>query len=467
MTERSLKNIKHVYLLGAGGIGMSALGRYFLARGCKVSGYDRTPGITTDALIRLGAALHFEDDPALIDPDFLSASPGHRLLIYTPAIPADSKVMTFFKAQGILPVKRSEVLGLITENSFNIAVAGTHGKTTTTALLSYILREAGRQPTAFIGGIIARLETNFIDGDGRITVIEADEYDRSFLRLKPSVAIVTSAEPDHLDIYETGEGVRAAFLAFIENIAPGGTLIIEDKAFKELDLNRIILPNNVKILVYGFQSGSAFKAVPKGRHAFVLEGNRHDLPAELPLPMPGVHNALNATAAALACLEAGLAMEHVAAGLYSFPGLHRRMEKIAANAFLAYYDDYAHHPTEIEVCVQALRDLAEGEPVTGIFQPHLYSRTRDFAQGFAMALDKLDTAVLMPIYPAREKPIAGVSTELIASLMKNPSRHQASHEEVIPLLEKLKPRGILATIGAGDIDRLVPEISQWLKTRNL
>jgi UDP-N-acetylmuramate--alanine ligase len=461
MTRSWIKDIKHVYLLGAGGIGMSALGRYFLARGARIYGYDRTPGPTTEALIRLGASIHFEDNPGLIDEVFLKAPPEKRLLIYTPAIPAESQELQFFLKQGIQPVKRSEVLGWIAENSFTIAVAGTHGKTTTTALIAYLLNMAGRRPTAFVGGLIRQLETNFMEGDGSLTVLEADEYDRSFLHLKPALAIVTSAEPDHLDIYGSGEGVRQGFLAFIQNIQPGGTLIIAQQALKDLALKPTNLREDLKVLTYGDQDDSAYLISPKSSHTFSIQGPKN-FAAELPLPMPGRHNALNAGAATLTCLELGLDLRQIAEGMTSFPGLHRRLERIIETPDLVFYDDYAHHPTEIEACIASLRELAPGKPLNGIFQPHLYTRTRDFAEGFAAALDKLDTAILMPVYPAREKPIPGVESALLLDLMKNPNRYLAAHPEILPLLERLQPKGVLVTLGAGDIDRLVPKIKQWL-----
>lgn len=461
MTRPPLKDIKYVYLLGAGGIGMSALGRYFLTRGARVYGFDRTPAPTTTALVDLGASIHFEDDPGLIEKDFLNASSEQKLLIYTPAIPAESRELKFFRERGIQPVKRSEVLSWIAENSFTVAIAGTHGKTTTTALIAYILQTAGRRPTAFIGGLISKLETNFIDGDGSLTVLEADEYDRSFLSLKPSLAVVTSAEPDHLDIYGNSEGVQRGFLAFIENIQPKGTLIISQKALEDLGTQPAHLRNDLRILVYGDHNDSDYQVCLKSSRTFSIIGSP-DPEAELPLPIPGRHNALNAGAATLVCLELGLDLKQIAEGLASFPGLHRRLEKIAETPDLIYYDDYAHHPTELDACIAALRELAGGRPLTGIFQPHLYSRTRDFAQEFASVLDKLDTPILMPIYPAREKPIQGVESELLLGMMKNPNRQLANHAEILPLLERLRPRGVLVTMGAGDIDKLVPEIQQWI-----
>lgn len=465
MSHLKLKDIHYVYLLGAGGIGMSALGHYFLERGARVFGYDRTPGPTTEALSRRGASIHFTDDPAQIAQEFMDAHAGRRLLIYTPAIPAESRELQFFQEKGLQPVKRSEVLAWIAEDSFCVAVAGTHGKTTTTALTAYLLQAGSRRPTAFIGGLIRKLETNFINGDGTLMVLEADEYDRSFLCLKPALAIVTSAEPDHLDIYENREGVRQGFLAFIQNIRTGGTLIIARKALEDLDPNLNSLRNDLKILIYGDSEDSPYAITPTSAFTFSVQGPQN-FKAELPMPMPGRHNALNAGAAALACLELGLDLQQIADGLASFPGLHRRLEKIIETTHLVYYDDYAHHPTELEACISTLRELANGRPVTGIFQPHLYTRTRDFAEGFAAVLDKLDTAILMPIYPAREKPIPGVRTELLLRLMKNPNRHLATHEEVLPLLEQMQPEGVLATLGAGDIDRLVPEIKQWILKRS-
>lgn len=462
MSADLLRHITHIYLLGAGGIGMSALGLYFRGLGKHLYGYDKTPGAITDHLMKQGAHIHFEDDPSGIPKDFLEAASEHRLVIYTPAIPTDSPLLTYFKNHGFAMAKRSEVLGWIAQKSFNISIAGTHGKSTTTALIAHVLKVAGLNPTTFVGAVVAGWESNFLAGDENLTVTEADEYDRSFLHLKPSLAILTSAEPDHLDIYKNEEGVKEGYTQFLEGLRRPGYLIISESAFTQLGLDEHRLPSDITISRYGTSEHVPFRITSDGQKFFQIK--EEIASTTLPLPMPGRHNALNAAAAALAARSLNISDELIAKALASFPGLHRRLEKIFETPTLLYFDDYAHHPTELEACIEALRAQAGEKQVTGIFQPHLFTRTRDFAEGFARALEKLDTVILMPIYPAREKPVPGVDSANLFNLIQHQAKYLASHDEVIPLLEKLRPRGVLATMGAGDIDRLVPVIKNWMQT---
>ncbi|MCS6980592.1 MAG: UDP-N-acetylmuramate--L-alanine ligase [Flavobacteriales bacterium] len=459
-----LEHIHYVYMIGAGGIGMSALGRYFLNKGCRVAGYDKTPSPLTERLIREGMEIHFEDDPIKIPVDFKKASRDEVLVIYTPAIPGDHQELSYFRTASYHILKRAEVLGILTAGTFNISVAGAHGKTTTTAFTAHIFSEAGRSPMAFLGGLLSGKESNFIPGNGSLTITEADEYDRSFLHLEPSVAVVTALEPDHLDVYGSEEKLVSAYQEFVSRIRRGGRLVASMQAWHALQGKSLSLPSGVETITYGLEAEADYRITEISGSSFVLNGP--SLPStRFTLPMPGRHNALNAAAATIVALGEDIEVAAIEKALAKFPGLRRRLEKITAIPGLVYYDDYAHHPTELEACIEALRQVDPQAQLTGIFQPHLYSRTRDFAEGFARALDALDTVILMPIYAAREEPIPGVSASLIFENMKNPRKYMAGHSEVIPLLEQLNPSGILATLGAGDIDRLVEPIRRWMNMR--
>jgi len=443
--------IKTVYLLGIGGIGMSALARYFHKLGASVSGYDKTPTPLTDALIREGMDIHFDENPGLIpeNPD---------LVIYTPAVPADHKELVYLKEKGVPLKKRAEVLGLITKGTKTIAVAGTHGKTTTSTLIAHILAHAGVPIIAFLGGISKNYGTNFIQtGSPEYFVVEADEYDRSFLQLYPWIAVITSADADHLDIYHSHDALKRSFGDFISQIEENGHLVLKK--------NVSLFPDPVQklnISSYSVPPGADYHAenIRKGNGTLVFdlhfpEGILKDINPGL----PGTFNLENAIAASAVALKADVSHDCLKEALESYQGVQRRFDfQVRRNDFI-YIDDYAHHPEELKACISAVRDIYPGKKIMGIFQPHLYSRTRDLAEGFAASLDLLDEAILLDIYPAREKPIVGVTSSLILDMMKSPFKMICKKEELLKKLQQRKPE-VLLTLGAGDIDQLVGPIRE-------
>jgi len=460
MKTPDLKKIKYVYLVGAGGIGMSALGLYFKNLGCQIFGYDKTGSEFLGKLIKEGFKIQYRDSVDEIPMEFINASEDEKLVIYTPAVSNDSSILKFFSEKGFPTLKRAIALGLVTQNSKNISVAGTHGKTTTTAFLAHIYKYAGLNPTAFVGGILKEVETNFFFGDPSLTITEADEFDRSFLQLNPSIAVITSTESDHLDIYLNFENLKEAFKKFIWQIKKPGYLLIHENAARTLDLNREYYPD-LEIKTYGISDQADFRVIEKGYGEFRIE-NSGQVIIDAYQPMPGLHNTMNAAAAAIVAYVDGIDSKKIIAACKTFPGLHRRLEKILETPQLLFYDDYAHHPTEIESCIMALRKLAGYRKITGVFQPHLYSRTRDFADEFSKALDLLDNIILLPIYPAREPPIPGVDSRLIFDKLKSKNKFLCNKDELLSTLKNLNPRGFLVTIGAGDIDKQVPLIKNWI-----
>lgn len=460
---RGLTNIEGIYFLGIGGIGMSALARYFIAGGYIVCGYDRTESPLTEALSEEGCSIIYDDDinslPALFaDPD----ERDRVLVVYTPAIPKESVLLNFFKDNGYIIYKRAEILGLISRETDTIAVAGTHGKTTVSTMTAHILTVSSIDCSAFLGGISKNYNTNLLLSQSRYTVMEADEFDRSFLHLSPLIAVVTALDPDHLDIYGTPEVMVQAYGDFCHRIRVGGSLILNEDIASSLPV-----PDDVTIYTYGTGDDASFRAAAIEREAGYY---RFDLitPGEpienIRIMMPGMVNIINATAAAAAAWCAGVDHNSVRNAIHSYQGVRRRFDLRFSSPEIIYIDDYAHHPGEINALISAVRDFYPGKHITGIFQPHLYSRTRDFADGFAEALDMLDEVLLLTLYPAREKPIPGVSSDMIAGLMKNKNVRVVTRETLIPALQNLK-QGVLLTIGAGDIDRFVEPITEMLKTR--
>lgn len=446
---KNLDNIRQIYFLGIGGIGMSALARYFHHRGVKVTGYDRTPSALTDELQREGIEISFDENPAFI-PEQID------LVVYTPAIPATHAGMAYLKQASTPMVKRSELLGMITRREKTLAVAGTHGKTTTSTLAAHLLFRSSVGCTAFLGGISKNYDTNLLI-PGHPTdwmVTEADEFDRSFLQLNPYIAVITAADADHLDIYGTHQALLESFNEFAGRIRAGGYLIIK----KGLPL--AITNTAITVLTYSLDDSSA------DCHAFSLTFDGTHYHFDLVIPgriirnlKPGVPARVNVENAIAACTMAALAGctdEEIRTHLATFSGIKRRFDvRINRNGRI-YIDDYAHHPEEIRALVSSVRHMFPGKKITGIFQPHLYSRTRDFAEGFASALSLCDTCYLLDIYPARELPIEGVSSGMIARMM-NPQARVLSIPELMQTIESEQP-GLLLTIGAGDIDRLVPRI---------
>lgn len=447
-------NYDIVYFIGVGGIGMSALARWFNAGNHKVFGYDKTPTDLTNKLESEGIDIHFDDNVESIP---TNASIDNTLVIYTPAIPKDHSELSYFRSRGYTLKKRAEVLGDISRSYFTVAVAGTHGKTTTSSMIAHLLHFAGVDVTGFIGGIATNFNSNLVIGktDKAIAVIEADEFDRSFLHLSPNIAVVTSTDADHLDIYGDADELKNTFKEFVSKLKEDGKLLISQKANESLPINfgkeyglngKSIKVDNLKIKDGCF------------RFDFINENLKIE---GLELYLPGFHNVENALAAIEIALLLGVSSEIVRAGLSQYKGVKRRFEFIYKSAAKVYIDDYAHHPEELNAFIKSAKALYPTKMLTIIFQPHLYSRTQDFSAGFAAALDQADEVWLMDIYPARELPIEGVNSELILHQMKIENKRVVAKEDIIDTLKELDFE-ILATLGAGDIDRIVPEIKSFL-----
>jgi UDP-N-acetylmuramate--alanine ligase len=425
--------------------------------GYNVSGYDRVRSELCEALETEGMEINYTDSL-----DFISKlEKDSTLIIYTPAIPKDSKQLNYFKNNGFTLYKRSQILGLITEDSFNISVAGTHGKTTTSSLIAHMLHFAQKPFGAFLGGISTNLGSNYFNTNTintkALTLTEADEFDRSFLTLSPNLAIVTSMDADHLDIYGTGDELKKSFFDFINKIEPGGTLFIKHG----LDFP---VTNTISIKTYGIEHGD-YKAIniriEQGWFTFDFEGNGENWKS-LQLGIPGTHNIENAVAAIAVCLKLGIDKTTIINGLKNFKGVKRRFEFICRQPNFVFIDDYAHHPAELEAFIKSVKLLYANEKITGVFQPHLFSRTNDFADGFAKSLSLLDVSVLLGIYPARELPMEGVTSEIIHKNITSSEKYLTTKDDLLPLLKTLDPK-IILTIGAGDIDTLIPSIKTTLE----
>ena len=454
------KDIRTVYFIGIGGIGMSALARYFAFHGREVSGYDRTPTHLTRQLEREGITIHYEEAINLIPPH-------PDLVVYTPAVPKDHKELVFYLGRGITPLKRSEVLGLITISSFNICVAGTHGKTTISTMIAHILRHSGFGCNAFLGGISVNYESNYWSDPRNVCVIEADEYDRSFLRLSPDIAVISAMDADHLDIYGTAEAVEEAFIEFSGRLKPGGLLVTRKGLVREADFRA---GNHLS-----WSSDPADRAdvtaadirIDQGEYLFSVRTPDWTLDHVI-LTMGGRHNVENATAAVAVAHRLGIAGDKIVAAVAAFRGVKRRFEYIVKTPARVYIDDYAHHPEELRVLISGARELFAGKKITVIFQPHLFTRTRDFADGFAASLDLADEVFLLPIYPARELPIAGVSSGLIAEKMTEGKAVVADKQEILGIMGDMVGYGddleVLITAGAGDIDSLIEPIRRLLES---
>ena len=457
-----------LYFIGIGGIGMSALVRYFLSKGDQVAGYDLTPSPLIDALVQEGANVHFEDDPQSIPTAFRSPD---VLVVYTPAVPQDHKELCFFREQGNRVIKRAELLGELTRRERGLCVAGTHGKTTTSTLLAHLLRQSHVDCHAFLGGISNNYKTNFLLSEhSDYAVIEADEFDRSFHHLSPFISIITSADPDHLDIYHTAEAYRESFEHFSSLISPEGALVMK----KGIPMTPRLQPGT-RLYTYALEDEEAdFKAtdihVAEGKlfftwHYPALEGRpAGQLRVELGVPL--LVNVENAVAAMAVAFLVGVTEEELQAGVASFRGVHRRFDRIIDTPQCVLIDDYAHHPHELAPSIRSVKELYPGRHILGVFQPHLYSRTQDFYREFAEALDTLDEVILLDIYPARERPIPGVTSELIAGEMHRAKVQVLSKAELLPFLrEQSKLPEVILMVGAGDIDRLVPQVAEWIRTR--
>ncbi len=452
------KDIERIFFVGIGGIGMSTLARYFLAGGYPVAGYDRTATPNTDSLMREGCEIVFSDNVSSIPESYRQpSSPSALLVIYTPAIPSSSAILSFFRQSGYRVVKRSEVLGHISEQSDALAVAGTHGKTTVSAMLAHILKISHLDCTAFLGGISKNYDSNLILGEGPLTVMEADEFDRSFHRLSPMMAVVTSMDADHLDVYGTFESMVAAYNEFIALIRAGGALVVHKRAegyvYKRRDL---------ELYSYGVEDVSdyyAFNLSPEGSYYRFNMKTPAGVMKDIHLGVPGALNVENAVAASALAMICGVSQSDLRKALLCYRGVKRRFDLRVSYPGLVYIDDYAHHPEEIKACVASVREQYPGRHITGIFQPHLYSRTRDHAETFAGALDMLDDVILMPVYPAREEPIPGVESSVILEKMRLKGARIAGADSVLDEID-YKRSDVIITIGAGDIDRLVKPLEE-------
>jgi len=458
----NISELKTAYFLGIGGIGMSAIARYFKAIGMDVHGYDKTRNEFSKQLELEGFKIHYSEDIDAIPGEVISGQ--NSIVIYTPAVPKDHKEFKFFASKKITMYKRAEVLGMISKNCFTIAVAGTHGKTTTSCMIAHMLNESGINFTAFLGGISSNFNSNYFhkeDGVSLFTqnimVVEADEFDRSFLQLSPDIAIVTSTDADHLDIYGEAEEVKKSFDEFVHKLQYNGIAILND----QLDLQY-----NGNCIRYGKELDSAalYSNIKIEDHHFCFDYSFKTNSARVLNALPGFHNIENACAAITACLSLKLPLKPLLEAAANFKGVKRRFETVFSNEQYAVIDDYAHHPTELRACINSVKELYPDKKLTGVFQPHLFSRTRDFADDFADALDLLDTCWLLDIYPARELPIEGINSEFLAfKMQKNPLL--MAKENVLKNLQIEKPE-LLLIVGAGDIDQLIKPIKELYEKSN-
>lgn len=455
----NLKDIHTIYFLGIGGIGMSAIARYFRHQGKEVYGYDKTPTALTKALEEEGCHIHYTDDPSLL-PESID------LVVLTPAIPPDHQEWHTLREKGLPVYKRSQVLGLISRGHKTIGIAGTHGKTSTTTLVTWLLRNGGVDCSAFLGGIALNFSTNYLAGNSEWMVMEADEYDRSFLQLDPDIAVINSVEADHLDIYGNADAVLESYRAYAAKIKPAGWLLLKTgQALAWSTTEALQLSDKgIKIQVFGLEDATYYSDNIRAEDGFMVFD--YHSPAKtiknLQFTQPGLHNIENATVAITIALAIGVEEAGIRSGLLEFKGVKRRFEYHIRSGEQVYIDDYAHHPTELGVTIQAARMLYPEKSITGIFQPHLFSRTRDFAKEFAAALDLLDQAILLDIYPARELPLPGITAQTVADLMQNANVRVLSKADSLEWLTQHKPQ-VLLTMGAGDIDSLIEPIKGILK----
>ena len=459
-----MQQFPYVFFLGIGGIGMSALARWFQANGHQVSGYDKTETPLTQALQAEGIAVHYVDEVENI-PAEIRENKNQTLVVLTPAIPADSREWAWLRAQEYDIRKRSQVLGVLTEGRPTIAVAGTHGKTTTSSMVAHLLHHAGLDAGAFLGGIAVNLGSNLLlpRTPAAPVVVEADEYDRSFLTLHPDVAIVTSTDADHLDIYGEQSALIDSFCQFVSQIKPGGTLLLNHTADARV---AAAVPPGTRVLRYGLtaeQGPDLFaEHITAEGHEFTfdLHGPAGTVPG-LRLAVPGFHNVENMLAAAAAAQLFGVSNAQLPAAVAAYRGVKRRFEFVVTGPEKIYVDDYAHHPREIEAFLRSLRALYPGKRLRVIFQPHLFTRTRDFAAGFSESLSLADEVVLLDIYPAREKPLPGITSEMLLAKISSIKSLQTK-AEVLQNAENNLTFDVLATVGAGDIDTLVPKLKKIL-----
>lgn len=452
---RALNDIQRMDFLGIGGIGMSALARYFRERGVRVHGYDRSSTPLTRQLASEGIVVRH--DPAPLE------GPAPDLVVYTPAVPRELPSLAFYRAGGVPLKKRSQVLGMITREMYAVTVAGTHGKTTVSAMIAHVLRHSGYGCNAFLGGILVNYDTNYWSDPRPTAVIEADEYDRSFLELSPDIAVITAMDADHLDIYGTLAAMQDAYVDYTRLIAPTGTLV------HKLGLPRTGEMGGAAKITYSLTDGAADAhaediRVSDGLYRFSVQGPGWRIPG-MTLGIGGLHNVENAVAATTVTRVMGIADDRIRAALAAFRGTKRRFEYVYRDAHAVYIDDYAHHPEELRALISGTRHLFPGRKLSIIFQPHLYSRTRDLAGAFAEVLSQADEVILMPVYPAREAPLPGVDSELISRKMPNPGARVLSAPEVLDFIARHRPE-LLVTAGAGDIDQLVGPLKDMMSGGN-
>ena len=444
-----LKKIHNIYFIGIGGIGMSAIARYFKASGKQVSGYDKTQTDITNSLQDLGITVCFEDAMATVADSYLN--PETTLVVYTPAVPKSHLQLNYFKNNGFTVLKRSEILGLITEHTFCLAVAGTHGKTTTTSILGHLLNECNVKLTAFLGGISENYNSNLILNGDKVSVVEADEFDRSFLTLSPDMACITSMDADHLDIYGDASELIKTFEDFTRKLKPNGKLFVKNG-----------LP--LKGITYGIEDDADYAAqnirIENGAYVFDVKTPKTVL-KDFKFNLPGRHNLSNALVALAMSIEYGVSGPQLVAALASYLGVKRRFTYQIKTDDLVFIDDYAHHPEEINAVHQAVREMYPEDKVVAVFQPHLFSRTKDFAEEFGKSLSQFDEVILLDIYPARELPIQGVTSDWLLSLIDNKNKKLVSKTDLISNIKQSSAK-IVLTIGAGDIGVEVEKIKKAL-----
>ena len=453
-----LSNFTNVYFIGVGGIGMSALARYFLTLKWNVAGFDKTETVLTKTLEEEGVAIHYVDDIHSIPTSFLDKQT--TLIVYTPAVSTNHSEFKQFESLGFTILKRSQVLGVLTQHSKGLCVAGTHGKTTTSTLLAHVLNESELKCNAFLGGISSNFNSNLVTSNAtENTVIEADEFDRSFLQLSPFATIITSTDADHLDIYGDASVLVEGFQKYVDLIHEDGFLVLK---------HGLPLTSTVKTITYGIENDLADCSVFNIRfenEKFYFDVRLQDsLWQRVEFGLPGIHNAENALACIIFCLELGLTETEIRHAFITFKGVKRRFEYYIANQDVVYIDDYAHHPTEIKALLDSVKLLYPNRKIAGVFQPHLFSRTKDFMDDFALQLSRIDELLLMPIYPAREEPIPGITSDYLLSKITNEDKGVYDFEEVLKKINETDAT-LFLTIGAGSIERLTLPISEFLSSK--
>ncbi|HLW41548.1 MAG TPA: UDP-N-acetylmuramate--L-alanine ligase [Flavobacterium sp.] len=448
-----MNSYKNIFFLGIGGIGMSALARYFKRIGKNVAGYDKTPTHLTHELEAEGIAIHYKDALENIGESYRDKA--DTLVVYTPAIPKEHQELNYFRLNNFTIKKRAEVLGLITQSTFSLAVAGTHGKTTTSSILAHILVNANAPVTAFLGGVAEGYDSNLIGNGTEVAVVEADEFDRSFLHLHPNIACVISDDADHLDIYGTNDAIKTSFAEFASKIKDPENLFIA-QGIQNIKGTEVSVNGTAVINAYNLR-------FENGKRVFNLDFKGEKI-TDIKLSMPGIHNVLNATLAFAMAKTYGLSNDEIKAGLDSFKGIRRRFSFKINTGNLVMIDDYAHHPTEINAVSQAVHEMYPNKKITAVFQPHLFSRTRDFMDGFASSLSTFENLILLEIYPARELPIDGVNSEVLINKINSPSKVLMKKEDLVSFLTENTPE-VLLILGAGDIGEMVDDLKKVLEKK--